>query len=168
VRSTPAGARVFVDNREYGRTPVTIRALARGAHTVRVARDGYVQDERRVTITSAQRAQAITVRLRGERPPAASTPDRTAAAMTPTNRATAGTTDTGALTGSGSLMVESRPAGAKVFIDGKLVGTTPLMLPAIPAGDHALHLDHDGYRRWSSAIRIVPSQRNRVAASLDR
>ena len=62
------------------------------------------------------------------------------------------------LTRHGQLTVESRPAGAQVFIDGRLVGTTPLSLAEVPAGDHALHLDHDGYRRWSSAIRIVASQ----------
>ena len=29
---------------------------------------------------------------------------------------------------AGALVVESRPSGAKVFIDDKLVGTTPLSL----------------------------------------
>jgi hypothetical protein len=55
-----------------------------------------------------------------------------------------------------------------VFINGRLVGTTPLELPAVPAGEQAVHLERDGYRRWASAVRIVPSERNRVAASLDR
>ena len=35
VRSTPAGARVFVDGTDYGRTPATVRDLPRGAHRVR-------------------------------------------------------------------------------------------------------------------------------------
>ena len=52
MRSTPPGARVFVDGREYGRTPVTVGNLARGGHSVRVTRDGYATDERQVTITS--------------------------------------------------------------------------------------------------------------------
>jgi hypothetical protein len=66
------------------------------------------------------------------------------------------------------LTVESRPAGAMVFLDGRLVGTTPLVIPDVAVGEHALHLDRDGYRRWSSAIRIVTTERNRVTASLDR
>ena len=164
VRSTPLGARVFVDNRDYGRTPVTVNALARGAHRVRVTRDGYETDERQVTITPAQRAHSITVRLQAERPPQA---PPTPAARTPSGAAAPATSGT-ATTGNGPLIVESRPAGAKVFVDGKLVGTTPLTLPAVPAGDHAVHLDLDGYRRWSSAIRIIPTAKNRVAASLDR
>jgi hypothetical protein len=123
---------------------------------VRVTRDGYVTDERQVTITLAQRAHSITVRLSPERAALA------AAAAPPALSAAA------ADTGSGQLTVESRPAGAQVFIDGRLVGTTPLSLDEVPAGEHALHLDRDGYRRWSSPIRIAGAQRNRVAASLDR
>ena len=54
---------------------------------------------------------------------------------------------------AGALAVDSRPTGAKVFMDGKLVGTTPLALPSVPAGSHAIRLEHDGYRRWSSSVR---------------
>jgi hypothetical protein len=53
-------------------------------------------------------------------------------------------------------------------VDGALVGTTPLVLPEVPAGDHAVHLELDGYKRWASAVRVVPSESNRVAASMDR
>jgi serine/threonine-protein kinase len=156
VRSTPPGARVFLDGREYGRTPVTIGSLARGGHIVRVMGEGFVADERQVTITPAQRTHSITVRLSPERSPAA------ASAVQPALPAAGGQR------GAGQLTVESRPAGAQVFIDGQLVGITPLSLAEVPAGDHALHLDYDGYRRWSAAIKIVASQPHRVAASLDR
>jgi serine/threonine protein kinase len=68
----------------------------------------------------------------------------------------------------GALLVESRPEGAKVFLDGRLIGSTPLSMPGIPAGEHAIRLERDGYRRWSSSIRIVASEQNRVTASLER
>jgi hypothetical protein len=68
----------------------------------------------------------------------------------------------------GDLTVESRPAGANVFVDGKLVGTTPVQLPALNAGEHVVRLERDGYRRWSSLIRVVASERNRVTASLEK
>jgi len=55
-----------------------------------------------------------------------------------------------------------------VFLDGRPVGTTPLVVPGVAAGEHALHLDRDGYQRWSSTIRIVTTEKNRVTASLDR
>jgi hypothetical protein len=156
VRSTPAGARVFVDGREYGRTPVTIGSLSRGSHSVRVARDGYVAAEQRLTITAGQRAHSVTVRL---------TPERSAALPVNASPARPASSPAGM---SGVLIVDSRPPGAKVFLNGREVGSTPLELPAVPAGEHALHLELEGYRRWATAVRIVPAERNRVAASLDR
>ena len=54
VRSTPPGARVFVDGHGGGETPATVRDLARGPHQVRLVRDGYTTVERRIVITAAQ------------------------------------------------------------------------------------------------------------------
>lgn len=155
VRSTPPGARVFVDGREYGPTPVTVGNLARGVHRVRVVREGYAADEQMLTITAGQRTHSVTVRLSPERPPApAPAPSSSAPASSPAR--------------TGVLTVESRPPGARVFVDGALVGTSPLVLPQVPAGDHAVHLELDGYKRWASAVRVVPSESNRVTASMDR
>jgi hypothetical protein len=64
--------------------------------------------------------------------------------------------------------VDSRPAGASVFVDGKLVGATPLVLETMGAGDHAIHLDREGYRRWATSIRVVSGERSKVSASLER
>ena len=66
------------------------------------------------------------------------------------------------------LFIASRPPGAKVFMDGKPAGTTPVTLRAVPIGSHAIRLEHDGYRRWSSAVRVVASQQNRITASLEK
>ncbi len=40
VRSTPAGARVFVDGKDHGQTPAVVRDLANGVHRIRLTRDG--------------------------------------------------------------------------------------------------------------------------------
>jgi hypothetical protein len=53
-------------------------------------------------------------------------------------------------------------------MDGTLVGTTPMALPSVPVGSHVIRLEHDGYRHWSSSVRIVASEQNRVTASLER
>jgi len=187
VRSTPLGARVLVDGREYGRTPVTVGNLSRGAHSVRVTREGYAVDERLVTITSAQRSHSVTVRLSPQpAAPAVKAKTGSSAKTAPgsprpaTSAGPAGRAVPSAPSGATSaarpspapgvapLTVESRPAGAKVFLDGRLVGTTPMTVPDVTAGEHALYLDRDGYQRWSSAVRVVTTERNRVTASLDR
>jgi serine/threonine protein kinase len=150
VRSTPAGARVTVDGRDVGTTPLTVRDLARGSHSVRVAHQGYVTAERRVRISTAQPAQSIAIDLVATRPrrevaapPAA--PERV----------------------SGSLMIDSRPAGARVFVDGKLVGTTPLLLDPVGAGDHGVRLELDGHSPWTTTTRVTGGERVRVSGSLE-
>jgi hypothetical protein len=65
------------------------------------------------------------------------------------------------------LTVDSRPAGARVFLDGKLMGTTPLGIPNVTAGEHAIRLERDGFLHWSSSVRIVAGEQNRVTASLE-
>jgi serine/threonine protein kinase len=159
VRSSPAGARVFVDGHEYGKTPLAVHDLGRGSHRVRVVREGYGTEERRIVLTATRPAQSITVPLERDRAQIAQ------ARKTAVDRAeTPGTA--GAF--SGPLTVESRPTGAHVYLDGKLVGTTPLQLPEVTAGEHAVRLEHDGYRLWSSSVRVIATERNRVTASLER
>jgi hypothetical protein len=51
--------------------------------------------------------------------------------------------DVGAEAGAGELRVESVPDGARVVLDGKEVGFTPLTLKGVPAGRHALVLEGD-------------------------
>jgi hypothetical protein len=151
IRSTPAGARVVLDGRDVGETPLTVRDIARGAHTVRVVRDGYVADQRRVIVSAARPAQSLTIALARVRPAAAvpATPTRPGPSVA-------------------ALSVESRPTGASVFLDGKLIGSTPLQMGEVAAGDHAVRLELEGYRDWSSTVHVVAGERRRVAASLDR
>ena len=154
IRSTPAGARVFVDGRDRGPTPATVPGLGRGAHRIRLVRDGYSTDDRRVVITTSRSVQSMTIAL--TRAPQSSLPTSVPAAAATTGQFV------------GALTVDSRPQGATVFIDGKLAGATPLSVPAVPAGDHAVRLEREGYRRWTSSVRIVAPGQNRVTASLER
>jgi len=147
VRSTPAGAHVFVDGRDSGPTPVAVRDLAYGPHRVRIVLDGYDAVERSVVFAAARPAQSMSVTLLRE--------------ADPQTRATAGG-------GTGALTIESRPAGAKAFVDGKLVGTTPLRVPEVATGSHEVRLERDGYLRWTSSVRVVAGELHRITASLEK
>ena len=151
VRSTPSGAQVFVDGREYGRTPAAVHELTRGAHRVRVVRDGFVTRERRIFITASRPPQSMTLTLSRAHvaPPSAPRPTTPATFV-------------------GTFSVESRPSGAKVFVDSRPVGTTPLVVSDVTAGEHAVRLELDGYRRWTSSVRVVANERGRVTASLEK
>jgi hypothetical protein len=68
----------------------------------------------------------------------------------------------------GVLQVESRPRGARVFLDGQVVGTTPVLVQDVRPGPHAVRIDLAGHRRWVTTIDMAPGARQRVAASLER
>jgi hypothetical protein len=68
----------------------------------------------------------------------------------------------------GALDVRSLPAGARVFVDGELVGSTPLVLRDVAPGEHAVRLDLPGFRPWVSRVDVAGGTTARVAGSLDR
>jgi hypothetical protein len=73
-----------------------------------------------------------------------------------------------ASTGPGSLQIVSRPSGAEVFLDGRVVGRTPLVISQVQSGSHDVRLQLTGFRRWATAVQVRPGARARVAASLEQ
>jgi serine/threonine-protein kinase len=146
IRSTPSGATVAVDGASRGATPLALRDLAFGTRTVVISRPGFVPAERRVTLTVDRPSRSVEVALvslneqaRVQAPRAVTT---------------------------GSLIVDSRPAGATVTIDGAIAGTTPLTVAALASGPHAVRIERRGYQQWSTTVDIKAGERARVAASL--
>jgi serine/threonine-protein kinase len=160
IRSTPPGAVVLVDGQEVGRTPVTVQSLAPGSHIVRVSYEGFVAQERPVEISDARPSQTLTFGLEPSRSAGLPAPSPSPT-PTPTTPTTLGREN-------GVLVVDSRPSGARVLIDGKLAGETPLVVSDVAAGVHAISIELAGYNRWTTSIRVVPGQKNRVAASLEQ
>jgi hypothetical protein len=146
VRSTPGGAEVFVDGTRRGVTPLAVRDLPFGAHAVRVTRAGFTTAEQRVTVDAGRPSRTVDIALARSATAPAAAP---IAASTP-----------------GSLTVESRPAGARVIIDGREAGRTPLTVPSLTPGDHAVRIDLDGYQPITTTTRVAPGARARVAVSL--
>jgi hypothetical protein len=147
VRSTPSGAEVFVDGARRGVTPLAVRDLPLGAHAVRVARAGFAATEQRVTLDAGRPSRALDVTL--GRPAAAP------AAVAPVAPSTPGT-----------LVIDSRPAGARVVIDGREHGRTPVTVPSLPPGDYAVAISLAGYQPVTTTTRVEPGGRARVAVSL--
>ena len=146
VRSTPAGADVVVDGQSRGVTPLDLRELAFGTHTIAVSRPDHDSRQQRVTLSERRPARTVNVTLRPTSVPA---------------QATAATSATG------SLQIASRPSGAQVFVDDNLIGTTPLLLSNVEAGPRLVRIELSGYRIWTSSVRIEPSARFRVSARLE-
>jgi hypothetical protein len=177
VRSTPTRAGVIVDGVWRGRTPLTLSDLTLGRHTVRVAERGYSSENREVTLSAAQTSQDIEVSLastptsttgstrpapapaRARPQPAPRPPARPAPAA---ERSAESSTQY-----MGSLYVDSRPRGARVFVDGKAVGVTPLQLGGIPVGARVIRLELPNHRSWTDSRRVVAGETTRVTGSLE-
>jgi hypothetical protein len=69
---------------------------------------------------------------------------------------------------AGTIYVDSNPRGARVLIDGRLMGTTPASIPDIPIGSHVVRLELPDHKVWTSATRVSAGQQARVTGSLER
>ena len=99
---------------------------------------------RQVTVTSARPTAIVEVRLnRAAAPPSAAE-------------------------AAGSLEIDSRPRGARIYFDDHLIGDTPLAITTVPVGAHQIRIELAGHRVWSTGVTIVAGRRERVAGSLEK
>lgn len=143
IQSVPAGALVFVDGRRVGQAPVTVPDVPLGRHDVRLAHPGYVPATQRVTLSAATPTKTVRVRLRGG----------------------AGADSVEAATGS--IDVDSHPRGARVTVDGRPLGQTPLRVPELSPGDHKVLLVLAGHKTVTSTVNVVAGERTRLAVTLE-
>ena len=143
VKSTPSGAQVRVDGRVRGKTPLTLRELPLKVVRVTIEHGGFHAEEQRVALSAAKPTVTVDAKLTALAPPA---PVAT----------------------TGSLVIESRPAGARVFIDGRDLGTTPVSLPDVAPGTHRVRIELAGFTPWVTMAEIKAGVRSRVAASLEQ
>ena len=68
----------------------------------------------------------------------------------------------------GTLVVNSTPRGAEVFVNNRLAGRTPLVIRSEPAGSRAIRLSLDGYRSWSRGVNVIANRSTTVTARLNR
>ncbi len=152
VRSTPAGADVVINGERRGVTPLALRELPFGLYVISVSRAGFSSQQHQVSLTAARPSQSLEISLAGGA-------GVSGGSVTSSTIAAPGAT-------VGSLLIESRPVGAKVFIDGRAAGITPIMLDRLAPGAHAVRLELSGYHAWTTTVSVVPGELTRLAASL--
>jgi hypothetical protein len=143
VKSTPSGAQVRVDGRARGKTPLILRELPLKVVRITIEHGGFHAEEQRVALSAAKPTVTVDAKLTPLAPPA---PVAT----------------------TGSLVIESRPAGARAFLDGQDIGTTPLSLPDVAPGAHRVRIEMAGFSPWVTMAEIKAGVRSRVAASLEQ
>ncbi len=70
--------------------------------------------------------------------------------------------------GPGSLSISSNPAGATVFIDGTMAGSTPYTQDGISAGTHLVEVKAPGFATYSQQVEIRAGAPATVSAPLAR
>jgi hypothetical protein len=66
----------------------------------------------------------------------------------------------------GALTVDSVPQGARLSLDGRPVGSTPIVLRNVPAGTHLVRLEADGYQVWAWTAQVVAHQQRTLTVRL--
>lgn len=54
----------------------------------------------------------------------------------------------------GSVSLLSTPDGARVLMDGRQVGFTPITIPGVLPGEHYFSIHHPGYRTWFGVLTV--------------
>jgi hypothetical protein len=65
------------------------------------------------------------------------------------------------------LQIDSRPQGAQVYVDGRLVGRTPVNAGGLRPGEHMVRMQLPGHKDWSTAVRVAAGEHARVGGSLE-
>ena len=68
---------------------------------------------------------------------------------------------------TGSVRLETRPAGARVMIDGRSVGSTPLSVPKLAAGSHTIRVSLAGHKTVNTTAVVRGGQQTLVRLSLE-
>jgi hypothetical protein len=58
----------------------------------------------------------------------------------------------------GTLIVSSRPAGTRVFLDGEFQGHTPVTITTAPVGKHILRFERPGFVQHGQIVEILPEE----------
>ncbi|MFA5268373.1 MAG: PEGA domain-containing protein [Methanoregula sp.] len=156
VTTLPDGAAVTVDSTPQGTTPVTIPGLTAGSHTVRLAKAGFVDYEGTLVLAAGKTTflNITLVAAQGTTTTTASSPQVTTG--------TASLPVTAAPSGTGNLSVKSTPPGANVYLDGELLGTTPVRVPGVAPGTRRLLATLAGYNDISQTVEIAGGTENEV------
>jgi hypothetical protein len=204
VKSEPSGAKVYIDGKESGDTPLALTDIKTGRHQIRVVKDGYESYE--VSVDTGVGRKEVMANLKQ-----VARKGELVIRTVPTeatiylNQKSVGT---GLFEGKGlspgkykvrvtkdgyesweqevtvkpdeknevlarlrleegELEVNSVPAGARAFLDGRDVGETPVLLPHVKPGFHRIKVIKQGHEPYEEQTEVRARERKRISASLE-
>ena len=60
----------------------------------------------------------------------------------------------------GNFNVKSKPAGARVYLNGEFQGYTPFSLQTLPIGKQLLRVERPGFRQFGTIIEVTPEDQD--------
>jgi len=133
ITSIPDGAKVYIDGNFVGTTPLTGYILSIGEHNIKATKDGYEDYNGTFTISAQDINKTISI------------------ALTKTVQS-----NTSYVVTTGKLYVNSSPAGADIYLNGKLKGNTPQTFTLNP-GTYTVKISKDGYVPYTQTIEVKKS-----------
>jgi hypothetical protein len=159
---------VTLNGRWRGRTPLTLDDLPFRRYDVRVVQPGFTAATEAVVLSADTPARSISMQLKAEPSSPASRQAPAASPRAAPRPAAEPEAPQSSTVYTGSIYVDSRPRGARVTIDGKEVGLTPLRVSDVKIGSHVVRLELPDHRMWTSTTRVTAGQEQRVTGSLER
>jgi hypothetical protein len=153
VTTVPQNGSVFIDNVFKGVTPLTLTDTPSGYHILHITLPGYEDYTSGVTVEPSKTVLVqANLQKSGNDNATTTGPAITATPALPRQ--------------NGSIAVTSVPNGASVTLDGQYEGTTPVIIPDVLPGNHAISLMYPGYTSLNQSISIGSSQTTAVNANL--
>ena len=137
VLASVPGAKVYLDGVAVGKAPITLSEIPIGEHIVEVRAKGYHPHKERLAVAGGS---ALIFDFELEPEPGAAV---------------------------GGVRFLSNPPGAEILLDGELVGTTPRMEAAVPAGEHVVTLRRAGSLDYEETIQVAVGDTLVVNATLE-
>ena len=152
VETVPAGATIHLDGERVGETPIEIEGLRPKIYSVKVAMEGYEQVDHEIALTEGI-GRKLTISLVKSEKGTPSPPPLPVPTPTPTPTSTPTSTPTPTPTPAPtetppqmcSLFINTQPAGAKIYVNGRHFGTSPKYIE-LPPGEHSIVMVKEFYK----------------------
>ena len=153
VRTQPADAEVYLDDRRIGTTPLVNVEAAAGEHALRVEKEGFAPLDTMIALRAGG-TPALSLALTA----AGATGDGLATETTD-EEADEATGDADLEAGAeeatlGRATVQSTPSGADVLIDGRRLGTTPYTAADLAPGAHRIVVRKEGHAEYAASLNV--------------
>jgi hypothetical protein len=136
ITTNPDKADVFVDDDRKGTTPLTLKNITPGEHSLTISKDGYEKRSEKFNIASGEKKTVEYALTRIPIPIKA------------------------------TLSVNTSPSGAQLILDGTRVGNTPASIENIAPGTHSLTISKAGYESRNEQLSIASGEKKTVEYTL--